>query len=39
VVYYVVFPHPRYRHPIEPEMGMLIVIGIMGSEEKAPPEQ
>ncbi len=38
-VYYVVFPHPRYRHPIEPEMGMLIVFGIMGSEEKATPEQ
>jgi hypothetical protein len=24
-VYYVVFPHPRYRHPIEPELLMLIV--------------
>jgi 4-amino-4-deoxy-L-arabinose transferase-like glycosyltransferase len=34
LVYYVVFPHPRYRHPIEPEMGMLIVFGIAGSYEK-----
>lgn len=25
VVYYVVFPHPRYRHPIEPEMLILAV--------------
>jgi len=24
-VYYFVFPHPRYRHPIEPELGILIV--------------
>ena len=24
-VYYFVFPHPRYRHPIEPELGLLIV--------------
>jgi hypothetical protein len=36
LVYYVVFPHPRYRHPIEPEMGMLIVYGIVGSYEKMP---
>jgi 4-amino-4-deoxy-L-arabinose transferase-like glycosyltransferase len=28
VVYYVVFPHPRYRHPIEPEMGMLMVYAV-----------
>jgi len=27
-VYYVVFPHPRYRHPIEPELLMLIVYVI-----------
>ena len=25
LVYYFVFPHPRYRHPIEPELGILIV--------------
>ena len=36
LVYYVVFPHPRYRHPIEPEMGMLIVFGIVGSYQKMP---
>jgi 4-amino-4-deoxy-L-arabinose transferase-like glycosyltransferase len=39
LVYYVVFPHPRYRHPIEPEMGMLIVFGIVGSEEHEPNDQ
>jgi 4-amino-4-deoxy-L-arabinose transferase-like glycosyltransferase len=27
-VYYVVFPHPRYRHPIEPELGILMVYGV-----------
>lgn len=25
LVYYVVFPHPRYRHPLEPEMTILAV--------------
>jgi hypothetical protein len=25
LVYYVTFPHPRYRHPIEPELGILIL--------------
>jgi 4-amino-4-deoxy-L-arabinose transferase-like glycosyltransferase len=28
LVYYVVFPHPRYRHPIEAELGILIVYVI-----------
>src|SRR5262249_51187875 len=28
-VYYVVFPHPRYRHPIEPELGILMVYGVV----------
>lgn len=28
-VYYVVFPHARYRHPIEPEMGMLAIFLIV----------
>jgi len=37
VVYYVVFPHPRYRHPIEPEMGILIVYGL--SREEADEEE
>jgi 4-amino-4-deoxy-L-arabinose transferase-like glycosyltransferase len=27
-VYYAVFPHPRYRHPIEPELGILMVYVI-----------
>ena len=28
LVYYFVFPHPRYRHPIEPGLGILIVYVI-----------
>lgn len=38
-VYYFVFPHPRYRHPIEPELGILIVYVISEAEwrkEKLP---
>jgi hypothetical protein len=31
-VYYVVFPHPRYRHPIEPELGILIVYVVSEAE-------
>lgn len=27
-IYYFVFPHPRYRHPIEPELAILIVFVI-----------
>lgn len=38
-VYYVVFPHPRYRHPIESEMGILIVYGLMQSEEDTAKKQ
>jgi 4-amino-4-deoxy-L-arabinose transferase-like glycosyltransferase len=33
-MYYFVFPHPRYRHPIEPELGMLIVYIISEAERK-----
>ena len=33
-VYYAVFPHPRYRHPIEPELGILIVYVISEAEKK-----
>src|SRR5579863_71275 len=29
LVYYFVFPHPRYRHPIEPELGILIIYAIL----------
>jgi 4-amino-4-deoxy-L-arabinose transferase-like glycosyltransferase len=31
-IYYFVFPHPRYRHPIEPELGILIVYLISEAE-------
>jgi 4-amino-4-deoxy-L-arabinose transferase-like glycosyltransferase len=33
-VYYFVFPHPRYRHPIEPELGILIVYIFSETESK-----
>ena len=33
-IYYVVFPHPRYRHPIEPELAILIVYGFSQAETK-----
>jgi 4-amino-4-deoxy-L-arabinose transferase-like glycosyltransferase len=33
-VYYAVFPHPRYRHPIEPELGIMIVYVISEAETK-----
>ena len=33
-IYYFVFPHPRYRHPIEPELGILIVYVL--TEAKMP---
>ncbi len=36
LVYYVVFPHPRYRHPIEPELGILMVYVISEVEKKKP---
>jgi 4-amino-4-deoxy-L-arabinose transferase-like glycosyltransferase len=28
LAYYFVFPHPRYRHPIEPELGILMLYVI-----------
>jgi 4-amino-4-deoxy-L-arabinose transferase-like glycosyltransferase len=31
-IYYFVFPHPRYRHPIEPELAILIVYVISAAE-------
>jgi Glycosyl transferase family 2/Dolichyl-phosphate-mannose-protein mannosyltransferase len=34
LVYYLVFAHPRYRHPIEPEMLILGVFLIMQAETK-----
>ena len=33
-VYYFVFPHPRYRHPIEPELLILIVYVVSEAEIK-----
>jgi 4-amino-4-deoxy-L-arabinose transferase-like glycosyltransferase len=34
LVYYVTFPHARYRHPIEPELTILIVYVISEAEKK-----
>ena len=34
MVYYVTFPHPRYRHPIEPELGILILYVISEAKPK-----
>jgi len=36
LVFYFVFPHPRYRHPIEPELGILIVYVISEAGKKTP---
>ena len=36
-VYYIVFPHPRYRHPIEPELLILIVYVISEAETRRKP--
>lgn len=33
IVYYFVFSHPRYRHPIEPAMTLLIVYAISEARE------
>ena len=33
-IFYCVFPHPRYRHPIEPELLMLTVYVISEAERK-----
>jgi 4-amino-4-deoxy-L-arabinose transferase-like glycosyltransferase len=33
-IYYVVFPHPRYRHPIEPQMAILAVYLITEARSK-----
>jgi hypothetical protein len=38
-VYYFVFPHPRYRHPIEPELGILIIYVISEAERNRPRAQ
>jgi 4-amino-4-deoxy-L-arabinose transferase-like glycosyltransferase len=36
-LYYIVFPHPRYRHPIEPELGILMVYVVSEAKKKAQP--
>lgn len=38
LIYYFVFPHPRYRHPIEPELGILIVYVISEVEIRRKPK-
>ena len=35
-IYYFVFPHPRYRHPMEPEIGVLIVYVVSEAKKKTP---
>src|SRR6266704_2643805 len=35
-VYYFVFPHPPYRHPIEPELLILLLYVISEAERKQP---
>jgi 4-amino-4-deoxy-L-arabinose transferase-like glycosyltransferase len=36
-VYYFVFPHARYRHPIEPEIGILAIFAISEAQSKNKP--
>jgi len=36
-IYYVVFPAPRYRHPIEPEMAILCVFLLTEAASRNPP--
>jgi len=38
-VYYFVFPHARYRHPIEPELLILIVFLLSEVTWRRPPRQ
>jgi hypothetical protein len=35
-VYYFVFPHARYRHPIEPELVILIVFLLSEAIKRQP---
>lgn len=39
VIYYFVFPHPRYRHPIEPELGILIVYVVSEAKPRLKPQK
>jgi 4-amino-4-deoxy-L-arabinose transferase-like glycosyltransferase len=36
-IYYLIFPHPRYRHPIEPQMAILAVYVITEAKSKSNP--
>ena len=36
MIYYFTFSHPRYRHPIEPELLLLIVYVLAEAKRKAP---
>ena len=38
LVYYVVFPHARYRHPVEPAITILSVFVITQAETRAKPK-
>lgn len=38
-VYYFVFPHPRYRHPIEPELGILMVYLVSETQKNRVSQQ
>ena len=38
-VYYFVFPHARYRHPIDPELVILAVYLLADALHKFPPQQ
>lgn len=38
-IYYFVYPHSRYRHPIEPEMAILIVYVISEAEPRRAAEK
>jgi 4-amino-4-deoxy-L-arabinose transferase-like glycosyltransferase len=38
LVYYVVFPHARYRHPVEPAIAILCVFVITQAETRAKPK-
>jgi len=39
LAYYFVFPHPRYRHPIEPELGILMMYVISEVEGRSRSRQ
>jgi hypothetical protein len=38
LIYYVTFPHPRYRAPIEPEM-LVLIVGLFSMAESRKTER